>query len=100
MSHDGTLQRALFALNGQRPQEAERIASDVLKVDPRHTRALHLFGCALLMQGRTEDAIAPLESAARGRFWLRPSEAARFMHAASPSASAPGTRGDKSPSHD
>ncbi|HUD85857.1 MAG TPA: hypothetical protein VMR17_05360 [Xanthobacteraceae bacterium] len=24
MSHDGTLQRALFALNGQRPQEALR----------------------------------------------------------------------------
>jgi tetratricopeptide (TPR) repeat protein len=67
MNNDDTLQRALLALNGQRPQEAERLAGDLLKADPRHARALHLFGCALLMQGRAEDAIAPLESAARGR---------------------------------
>jgi Flp pilus assembly protein TadD len=61
------LQRAVLALNSQRPSEAERIAGDVLRGDPRHARALHIFGCALLMQGRAEDAVAPLESAARGR---------------------------------
>jgi tetratricopeptide (TPR) repeat protein len=62
-----TVARAMFALNGQRPQEAQRIAEEVLKSNPRHARALHIFGCALLMQGRAQDAIAPLESAARGR---------------------------------
>lgn len=61
------LQRALFALNSQRPQETERIAAEVLKSEPRNNRALHLLGCALLMQGRPGDAIVPLESAARGQ---------------------------------
>jgi tetratricopeptide (TPR) repeat protein len=64
---DEALQRAMIALNGQRPAEAERIAGEVLKTDPRHARALYIFGCALLMQGRTEDAIASLETAASGR---------------------------------
>jgi tetratricopeptide (TPR) repeat protein len=63
---DDALSRAVLALNSQRPNEAERIAGEVLKADPRHSRALHIFGCALLMQGRAEDAIAPLETAARG----------------------------------
>jgi tetratricopeptide (TPR) repeat protein len=65
--HGEALQRALLALNAQRPQETERIAADVLKADPRNNRALHLLGCARLMQGRAADAITPLESAARGR---------------------------------
>jgi len=64
---DDAVQFALAALNGQRPQEAERLAAEVLKADARHVRALHIIGCALLMQGRAEDAIAPLEAAARGR---------------------------------
>jgi tetratricopeptide (TPR) repeat protein len=59
------LQRATLALNSQRPQDAERIAQDLLETDPRHHKALHILGCALLMQGRAADAIAPLESAAR-----------------------------------
>jgi tetratricopeptide (TPR) repeat protein len=61
------LQQAAFALNSQRPGEAERIAAEVLKVDRRDARALHIFGCALLMQGRAAEAIAPLEAAARIR---------------------------------
>jgi len=59
------LQRALFALNGNRPGDAERIAGEVLKADARDVRALHILGRALLMQGRLDDAIAPLETAAR-----------------------------------
>jgi len=59
------LQRALFALNGNRPADAERIAGEVLKADARDIRALHILGRALLMQGRLDDAIAPLEAAAR-----------------------------------
>jgi tetratricopeptide (TPR) repeat protein len=60
------LQRAKFALSSQRPNEAERIAGDILKVNPRHLEALNILGSALLMQDRTDDAIALLEPAARG----------------------------------
>jgi tetratricopeptide (TPR) repeat protein len=59
------LQRAIAALNNQRPHDAERIAGEILKADPRHGQALHIFGYALLMQGRADDAIAALEQAAR-----------------------------------
>jgi tetratricopeptide (TPR) repeat protein len=62
---DDALARAIFALNNQRPREAELIVGEVLKADPRHARALHIFGHALLMQGRVPDAIAALEPAAR-----------------------------------
>lgn len=59
------VQQAMLALNNERPDEAERIAGEVLKREPRHPGALHVFGCALLMQGRAQEAIAPLETAAR-----------------------------------
>jgi tetratricopeptide (TPR) repeat protein len=62
---DEAVQRALFALNNQRPNEAQRIAGEVLKVDPRNARALQILGCALLIQGRPQDAVVPLETAAR-----------------------------------
>jgi tetratricopeptide (TPR) repeat protein len=61
------VQQAVFALNNKRPDEAERIAGEVLKRDPRHAGALHVVGCARLMQGRAEEAIAPLEAAARAQ---------------------------------
>ena len=61
------LQQAAFALNGQRAAEAERIVAEVLKIDSRNVHALHMFGCALLMQGRAAEAIGPLEIAARIR---------------------------------
>src|SRR5262245_38462424 len=60
------LQRAAAALNAQRPQEAEQIARQ-LASRGRHPQALHILGCALLMQGRAGDAVTPLEEAARGR---------------------------------
>lgn len=61
------LAQAVSALDGKRPHDAERIVGEVLKETPQHHRALYLLGCALLMQGRGEQAIAPLETAARGR---------------------------------
>jgi tetratricopeptide (TPR) repeat protein len=60
------LQRAMFALNSHRPNEAEQIADKILKADPRNSQALNILGSALLMQDRVNDAIALLEPAARG----------------------------------
>jgi tetratricopeptide (TPR) repeat protein len=62
-----SLQRATLALNAKRPEEAQRIAEEILRRDPRHARALHILGFALLIQGRAEAAVSPLEAAARGR---------------------------------
>jgi tetratricopeptide (TPR) repeat protein len=59
------LQRARVAVNSNRPQDAERIADEILKRDPRHGAALQVRGCALLMQKRAVDALAPLQAAAR-----------------------------------
>ena len=61
------LQRAALALKAKRPEEAQRIAEEILRRDPRHARAPHILGFALLMQGRAEAAVSPLEAAARGR---------------------------------
>jgi len=49
------------------PDEAERIARDLLaKVGPE-PRALHVLGLSLLAQGRACEAVAPLEAAAQAR---------------------------------
>jgi tetratricopeptide (TPR) repeat protein len=66
-NRDDALDRANFALNNQRLRDAERIAGEVLQTNPGQVRALHILGCALLAQGRADDAIAPLESAGRGK---------------------------------
>lgn len=66
-SGSDALQRAMYALDGGRPQEAERLAAELLRADPHHARALYVRGCALVMQGRAAEAIASLEAAARGR---------------------------------
>jgi tetratricopeptide (TPR) repeat protein len=59
------LQRARAALNGDRPQDAERIADEILKLEPRNAAALQVRGCALLMQKRAAEALAPLQVAAQ-----------------------------------
>jgi tetratricopeptide (TPR) repeat protein len=55
----------MMALDGGRPNEAERIAGEILKANPRHPRALQVLGYALLMQGRAQDATVALGPAAR-----------------------------------
>jgi tetratricopeptide (TPR) repeat protein len=64
---DDALARAMFALDNERPEDAERIAAEVLTADPGHARALYILGCALTMQSRAAEAIAPLETAVRDR---------------------------------
>ena len=46
---DELLQRAVYALNNQRPDEAERIAREVLKATPQHPTAFQVLGRALLL---------------------------------------------------
>ncbi len=65
MTYEDVLQRASFALNGRRPEEAERIVQEILRAEPRNARALFILGAAQLTQGRLDDAIATLESAVR-----------------------------------
>jgi tetratricopeptide (TPR) repeat protein len=62
---EGLLQQAIMALNAQRPGDAERLAGEVLKAEPRHVAALKIAGRAARLQGRAGDAIALLEPAAR-----------------------------------
>jgi predicted Zn-dependent protease len=62
---DANLERAAMALNMHRLGEAERLASDVLKAERGNVRAASLLGQALLAQNRADEAITPLERAAR-----------------------------------
>jgi len=64
---DVTLQWATAAINRGRGEDAERLAREVLARIPQHPKALDILGCALLLQGRPEQAVAPLEKAARTR---------------------------------
>jgi tetratricopeptide (TPR) repeat protein len=58
------LQRCAPAIQQRRPDEAERIARDVLARSAQHPVALFYLGVALLAQRRPAEAIAPLEAAA------------------------------------
>jgi tetratricopeptide (TPR) repeat protein len=62
---DEALQRVMYAIQSQQPDEAARLAQEVLNRNPSHPNALHLFGYTLLMQERAGEAIAPLEKAFR-----------------------------------
>jgi tetratricopeptide (TPR) repeat protein len=55
----------MLAFRMQRPDEAERIASDVLKSNRGNVFAAQILGRALLMQNRAGEAIDPLQRAAR-----------------------------------
>jgi Flp pilus assembly protein TadD len=59
------IQRARLALDSDRPQDAARIADEILKVHPGRPPVLQVRGCALLMQNHAADAIAPLQAAAQ-----------------------------------
>jgi len=59
---DDRLAQAMSALDDERPQDAERMAAELLKADPHHAAALYVLGCALTVQGRAGEAIAPLEA--------------------------------------
>jgi tetratricopeptide (TPR) repeat protein len=59
------LQRATIAIQGGRPLDAERIAGEILKGNAGHAEATKILGYALLVQGRAQEAVTPLEKVAR-----------------------------------
>jgi tetratricopeptide (TPR) repeat protein len=59
------LQRAQRAIQNDHPAEAEQIAAEILQANSGHLEATKIVGYAQLMQGRAEEAVAPLEKAAR-----------------------------------
>ncbi len=60
------LRRATVAMESRRPDEAERIARDLLANVGQQPRVLHVLGLSLLAQGRAHEAVTPLETAAQG----------------------------------
>jgi len=64
-AHAEALQRANLAIQNDRPADAERLAGEILKANAGQLEATKILGYALLMQGRAEEALAPLEKAAR-----------------------------------
>jgi predicted Zn-dependent protease len=58
-------QRAILAFQMQRFDEAERLASGLLKSDRGNILAAQILGRALLMQNRADEAIEPLQRAAK-----------------------------------
>lgn len=60
-----SLESAILALRMQRADEAERVAARILKADRGNVLAAQILGRALLMQNRADEAIVPLERAAR-----------------------------------
>ena len=63
---EGTLQAALAALRSGRHDDAARLAGEMLAAEPGNVVAAQVLGHAALILGRPADAIAPLQSAARG----------------------------------
>ncbi|MFY9952250.1 tetratricopeptide repeat protein [Bradyrhizobium sp.] len=59
------LDKAILAFRMQRLDEAERLASDVLKSNRGNVVAADVLGRALLMQNRPKEAVDPLQRAAR-----------------------------------
>ena len=62
---DAALERATLALQMGASGEAERLAEGVLRANRSNSAAAVILGQALLMQGRSAEAITPLERAAR-----------------------------------
>ena len=60
-----TVRRAVAVMQSGRPGEAEAILRELLSQGPRSPAALHALGLTLLQQRRPQEAVAPLEQAAR-----------------------------------
>jgi predicted Zn-dependent protease len=63
--HHPALEKAILAFRMQRPDEAERLAAEVLKSNRGNVLAAQILGRALLVQNRPDEAIDPLQRVAR-----------------------------------
>ena len=59
----GLVEKALAALDGDRPADAEKAIRSALAMSPRDDQLLHLLGVSLVRQQREEEAIEPLKKA-------------------------------------
>jgi len=64
---EDALRQGFAAIEQRRPNEAERIAREILVRNAQHPGACYVLGLALLSQQRPGEAIAPFEQAARAR---------------------------------
>lgn len=62
-SREAALRQAALAMQTGRLADTERLAGELLQRNPGDAQAAQLYGIALYMQGRGQDAIAPLERA-------------------------------------
>ena len=65
MSLDQALREAQARLRARKPQEAENILRQILKVNPAQAEALHQLGLLLFATGRRREAMDPLVQATR-----------------------------------
>ena len=65
MSLDQALREVQNRLRDRKPQEAEQILRQILKVNPAHPEALHQLGLLLFATGRRRESIAPLIQATK-----------------------------------
>src|SRR5687767_31610 len=59
----GHIEKALQALEQDRPAEAEKSIRAAMSISPRDDQLLHLLGVSLIRQQREEEAIEPLQKA-------------------------------------
>ena len=59
----GLIEKALLALEQERPADAEKHIRSALGMSPRDDQLLHLLGVSLVRQQREEEAIEPLQKA-------------------------------------
>ena len=59
----GLVEKALAALDGNRPEDAEKAIRSALSMSPRDDQLLHLLGVSLINQLREAEAIEPLQRA-------------------------------------
>src|SRR5262249_6035635 len=60
------LERARFALDSSRPDEAQFLAAELLKTNAGNREASKILGYALMMLGRAPEAVSALDKATRG----------------------------------
>jgi predicted Zn-dependent protease len=80
------LEKAILAFRMQRLDEAERLASDVLKSNRGNVVAADVLGRALLMQNRPDEAVDPLQRVRRGAAMIRRSKPCLPRHWTPPGA--------------